>query len=263
MMNIFKQLWRSLHSPKSIASYRFAGIGRTILYVFLLSLLASVPAFIQSSSGFSKGAAALEDTIQDLPPFEIANGELQTDRKESAVHEKGHFDVYFDPGETWTANDIELSSDNALAILKKEFVIVADGKAQILSYELIKGFPVTDKDIAAFMDQANSVKSIVVILWCLTTFMAVASWKIIELSFMAFMAKLIASRFYPKLQYRHFWRLMAYSITLPTVFFMLMDFLETDVIGGATVYWGISFAILYLALKEIPKPKQKQQKIVS
>ena len=259
-MNIFKQLWQSIYSPKSIASYRFAGIGRTILYVFMLSLLASLPAFLYSASDLNKGLAALEDTVKDLPPFEISDGELQTEQKEPVMYEKEHFDIYFDPGTAWTANDIELSSQNALAILKTEFVIVADGQAQIHSYELTKGFSITDRDIAAFMDQADSVKLIVVILWCLTTFIAVASWKIIELSIMAFMAKLIASRFYPKLQYRHYWRLMAYSITLPTLFFMIMDFLETSVIAGTTVYWGTSFVILYLALKEIPKPKPKQPK---
>lgn len=39
MLNIFTALWKSTYSPADIAKTRFQGIGKAILYVFLLSVL--------------------------------------------------------------------------------------------------------------------------------------------------------------------------------------------------------------------------------
>ncbi|XYJ24178.1 DUF1189 family protein [Bacillus velezensis] len=46
MLNIFTALLKSTYSPADIAKTRFQGIGKAILYVFLLSVLLRCQALI-------------------------------------------------------------------------------------------------------------------------------------------------------------------------------------------------------------------------
>ncbi|MFB5662064.1 DUF1189 family protein [Alteribacillus sp. HJP-4] len=51
-MNIFKKFFKSLYSFRTIGSFRFQGIGKTILYVFFLMFIASIPSSIIFTSTF-------------------------------------------------------------------------------------------------------------------------------------------------------------------------------------------------------------------
>ncbi len=60
-----------------------------------------------------------------------------------------------------------------------------------------------------------------------------------------------------KLSYKQVWTLTAYSYTIPTVFFMIMDLLKITVPGSFPLYIAVILIVLYLAIKEIPTPKEK------
>lgn len=62
-MNIFKQLFKSLYSPKDIAFYRFQGIGKTILYVFFLTLLSVIPTVYYFSAAVINGLDAAQTAV--------------------------------------------------------------------------------------------------------------------------------------------------------------------------------------------------------
>ncbi len=258
-MNIFRQLWTSLYSPKEISKVRFQGIGKTITYVFLLVLLSTLPTLIYSSISYKDGVRTFIDAVEnELPPFEINDGRLHSETEEPVIFNGEDFDVYLDAGGLMTPEDVELASDNAIALLSEEFVIVGNGSMQAQDYDLMSGFSITDQDILSFSDKMNDLLIVVIILLGILSFVFTAALKFIELLFMALIAKLLAGTFYPKLQYRHFFRLTAYSMTLPTIFFMIMSFLQTAVVGGTLVNWAVTFIMLFLALKEIPSQKKKQ-----
>lgn len=47
----------------------------------------------------------------------------------------------------------------------------------------------------------------------------------------------------------------AYSITLATAFFVIMDSLQAVVPSQQLLYWFVNFIMLFLAVKEIPPAK--------
>ncbi|MBD3107638.1 DUF1189 domain-containing protein [Bacillus sp. AGMB 02131] len=261
-MNIFKQLWLSLYSPKDIAKFRFQGIGKTILYVFLLVLISSLPVFITTANSVNNGAQALQNAIeQKLPDFEISNGHLQADNDAPIEVTNDEFDIYFDAQGTWSVNDIALKSDNALAILPTEFVLVTNGVVQSQPYSLFEGFDLTKANIMQFMEQMDGLLTILLAIIIVVSYIFTAGLKFIEITMLALFATLILNINKKKLQYRHMWRISAYSVTLATIFFAIMNAMQVIVIGGVFVNWGVSFVIVYLAYKEIPFPKQKTQTI--
>ncbi|WML30690.1 DUF1189 family protein [Neobacillus sp. OS1-32] len=63
-MNIFKQLVKSIYSPKDIALFRLQGIGKTILYVFLLTFISILPSIVFLSSALTSGLSTAKSFIQ-------------------------------------------------------------------------------------------------------------------------------------------------------------------------------------------------------
>lgn len=260
IMNIFKQFWVSLYSPKEISRFRFQGIGKTILYVFLLVLLSCIPSFIYSASMVNEGVHTFKDAIDhQLPYFEIKDGKLVTDNRKTIIHESEHFKVFFDGSGKMTARMVEAQSANAFALLDSEMVIVSDGHMQTQPYTLFEGFSIDQKQIAGFLDSMGGFFVIILALFGLISYVFAAGIKFIEISIIAYFGKLMASTYNPKLEYRHFWRITAYCTTLPTLFFTIMAFLRTNVIGGMFVSWAVTLTMVYLVIKEIPRPKKKQQ----
>lgn len=62
-----------------------------------------------------------------------------------------------------------------------------------------------------------------------------------------------------KLSYKQVWTLTAYSYTIPTIFFMIMDLLKVNVPWSFLLYTAIILIVLYLTIKEIPQPKEKHE----
>ena len=259
-MNIFKQFWLSLYSPKDIAKFRFQGIGKTILYVFLLVLISSLPIFIMTANSVNNGVHAFQNAIENkLPDFEISNGKLHSDSDAPIELTNEDFDIYFDAQGTLSSETIALKSDNAFALLPTEFVAISNGIVQSQPYSMFEGFELTKDNILQFMGQMDSLLTVILAIIIFFSYIFTAGLKFIEISILALFATLILNVGTKNLQYRHMWRISAYSVTLATIFFTIMNSMQVTVIGGVFVNWGVSFVMVYLAYKEIPVPKQKQQ----
>ena len=256
-MNIFKQFIKSLYSPKDIAPFRFQGIGKTILYVFFLTLLSIIPSITYFSTALINGMDAIQDSVKtDIPSFIIENGELQSDIDVPKIINKEDFTIVFDS--TGTVDQKELSnSDNTIALLKNEAYFIAGGQVQSLSYSMLNDVALTNEDIGSVLATFNSLLAIIIPLIALVIYIFAAGLKFIEISFLALVGLLLQKVMEVNIFYRHTWRLAAYSITLPTIFFTIMDSLRTTVPNGAILNWFVAFIILFLVIKEIPKPHKK------
>ncbi|MCT8139718.1 DUF1189 family protein [Anaerobacillus sp. CMMVII] len=71
-MNIFQQLVKSIYSPPTVAKFRFQGIGKTILYVFVLMLITTSISGYQLATMISTAANQFQnDLTNEVPDFEI------------------------------------------------------------------------------------------------------------------------------------------------------------------------------------------------
>lgn len=72
-MPLYKQFIKSLHSPKYIAAFRLQGIGKTIQYLFALSFLMSLPAFIAAAFYLMDGNESAKTTVEEMLPLLTLN----------------------------------------------------------------------------------------------------------------------------------------------------------------------------------------------
>ncbi|MEH7346115.1 DUF1189 domain-containing protein [Bacillus sp. JJ1532] len=257
-MNIFKQLFKSLYSPRDISMFRFQGIGKTILYVFFLALISILPSVYFLSSGLVNGVSEVEKSLgSELPPFHIENGELHSDTKAPVILNKENITIIFDS--TGTVDTDELNnSKNTIAILKNDAYFIAGGQVQSLPYSMFNDISITNNDLLEILATVNSSLAIIIPLLGVIILIFASGAKFIEVSFLALLGLLLKKMLNRNIQYRHTWRLAAYSVTLPTIFFTIMDSLQTEVPNGALLNWLVAYIILFLTIKEIPLPKAKK-----
>lgn len=256
-MNIFTQLAKSTYSPIDISRFRFQGIGKTILYVFLLTLISVIPASYYTAEAINDAVDSAKETIETkLPSFTIENGELKSDIKEPLTINNGSFTIIFDSTGAVEQEDMA-GMDSTFAMLKNEAILAAGGETNSLPYSLINDGTMSKQDIKSMISSASSSLPIFIGLILIAIFLFSSSMKFIEISILALfglLLKIIAGK---NLQYKHLWRMAAYSITLPTLFFMIMGLLKTTVPYSFMINWFVASMILLLAIKEVPTPKQR------
>ncbi|MBL4951384.1 DUF1189 domain-containing protein [Neobacillus sp. YIM B02564] len=255
-MNIFKQLVKSIYSPKDIALFRLQGIGKTILYVFLLTFISILPSIVFLSSALTSGLSTAKSFIQDeAPEFSIKNGRLSAETKVPVTIDHDGFTFFLDPTGTVSAEDVA-DTGNAFALLKDEFVVAAGSQTQTYPYSMVEGLNINKKEAVNLIDSVSGLKGIIIPVVTLFLLLFSSAASFIEVSILALIGlalKNIAGR---KLTYRHLWRMAAYSETLPTLFFTIMAALKTTVPNTFFINWFVAIIILLLAIKEIPRPKQ-------
>lgn len=255
-MNIFRQFYKSIYSPKDIAAFRFQGIGKAILFVFLLSLLSILPSVFYISHSILTGINTAQTIVSnELPSFSIKNGQLTAKTSVPITINKDHFTMILDPTGAVTPQELK-GSDNTFAILKNEFVFVSGGKTESYSYSMLTGTNFTSRNLIQFVEMINGAKMIIIPIIALFLYLFTCTANFIEVSVLAFVGlflKKIAGR---KVNYRQLWRMASYSETLSILFFTIMSAMKTTVPWSFLINWFIIIIILYLAINEIPMPKK-------
>ncbi|MCP6681029.1 DUF1189 domain-containing protein [Bacillus nakamurai] len=250
-MNIFTALFKSTYSPRDIAKTRFQGIGKAILYVFLLSLLFTLPSAYYLCSGTVNSMNGFKTVLEkDFPDFTISNGELKTKAAVPKESEANGFVMVFDPTDAYGTKQIE-AKQNAIGILKNKMVLAIDGQATEMNYSLMPA-DLTKKEI---MSALNQNKTMIVTVLSILLYIITSAGKFIEVSFLAVIGLFLKNAQRKTLNYQQLWKLSAYSITLSTIFFTIMRALVITVPSEFIVNWFVNFIILFLVLKEIPSKK--------
>jgi hypothetical protein len=255
-MNIFKQLYKSIYSPKDIALFRFQGIGKTILYVFFLTLISILPSVIYLSTALTTGIETSRTIInKELPDFSIENGRLNAETKVPITLNKDDFSIILDPTGAISANDVE-DEGNAFAMLEDEFVLTAGGRTDTYPYSMLEGLNISKGDLLEFINTISGMKWVIIPVVSVFIYLIASAGSFIEVTVLALIGLALKNLLGRKLNYRQLWRMAAYSETLPTLFFTIMAAIKTTVPNSFMINWFVVIIVLYLAINEIPKPKK-------
>ncbi|WP_066370447.1 DUF1189 domain-containing protein [Neobacillus fumarioli] len=254
-MNIFKQFFKSIYSPKDIAMFRFQGIGKTIFYVFFLTLISVLPSIVYFSHTLTAGLDAAKSFIEEeTPNFSIHNGKLTADTKVPITINKDHYTFILDPTGAVSLTEVE-NDGNAIAMLKDQFVVSSGGQTETYPYAMMQGLTISKKDLLHFIDSISSLRGIIIPIISIVIYLFSCAASFIEISVLALIGLLLKNLAARKLTYRQLWRMAAYSETLPTVFFTIMAAIKTAVPSSFFINWFVVIIVLMLAIKEVPKPK--------
>ncbi len=253
-MNIFQQFVKSIFSPPTVAKFRFQGIGKTILYVFLLMLITTSVAAFQLGSIISTSIQQFQtDLTDELPNFELRNSVLISDIEEPLYLDQDGNIIIFDSTGTLTREEIESQFDNALALLETEAILVTEGIAEAFRYRDLGNINVTKQQIEGMTETVVGLLPLIISIVVLILYLVSTALKFIGIFALTLFGLIMKKSSEAVLSYKQIWILSAYAVTLPTTFFAIIDVLRIHIPFAFTLYWIVAVIMLFLIFKEIPK----------
>lgn len=255
-MNIFKQFIKSLYSPKDISSFRNQGIGKTILYIFFISILTILPLFISFVQTVNNLYDISVRTIhEDVPDLKIQDGNLVVNITDPIIikpSDKSEFTMIIDNTGITTQHNVE-KYGNSIALLKNDFVLTIDGQTESMSYDALGIDQLSRNDIQQFLDTVGSVKSAFFVVAFFIYYLCQVAGHLITITILALIGIIISNIRKQSINYGQSWKMSAYAITLSSVFFMIMNFFHAVVPFSSLINWSVMIIMLFLSMKEISK----------
>lgn len=255
-MNVFQQFIKSLHAPKIMATFRFQGIGKTILYIFLMMLIVSIPMSIKLTLDITKGSEKALEMLKDAPEFQFKDGTLVTESNEVFHQTDDDFVLIIDPN---NSVDIDEAKDYPIGVIfyENEAVIIESGIATTYSYGQLGNFSLNKTDCIKLLENINALLVIFIPLLLIFLYLLATGLKFIGITVLAAIGILIRNKAEVRLNYKQLWVLATYAVTLPTTVFNLLETFSIIIPLGFLLYWGIAIVMLYLVINNIPKPKTR------
>lgn len=254
-MNIFSQFIKSFHSPKDLATYRFQGIGKTILYVFFLMFIVSIPIAAKTSLFITNTSTQFSETLAtQVPEFEFKNGILYSDQTTPYIDQQNDFVFIMDSTGEITPSDLT-DYKVGFALLQREAVFVDNEIMDTYSYRDFGNINLTKEQISEMINNIDELLPVLIPIFLFLMYLLFLAMKFIGITVLSVFGIILRNRAGVKLNFKQLWTLSVYAVTLPTVLFALLDSLNIIIPFSFGLYWIIAIAMLHLVIKQIPKPR--------
>ncbi|MBU9722448.1 MULTISPECIES: DUF1189 domain-containing protein [Bacillaceae] len=253
-MNIIQQFIKSLYSPETIAKFRMQKIGKTILYVFFLMFLVTIPPAIVLGSGISSIYDKAEThLVNTFPDFTIENGVLHADIDEPIIVEDDGEYIIFDPNGELRIDEIN-DYGNAFALLEREVAFVSGGIHEGISYQDF-GITIAKPELVELVENLGGILPLIIGLLIFFIYVFTTGMKFVGIFALSLIGLFLSKRNAPQLSYKNLWVISAYTVTMPTVLFAIIDILQISIPFSFTIYWVIAIMMLYFVFGHINKPR--------
>lgn len=256
-MNVFSQFIRSLHSPKHIAMFRFQGIGKTILYIFVFMLITLIPIGVMFGTSFWQMFKNFELSLElDTPDFKLTNGVLETDFEEPYITSVDDYYFILDPKSKLDSRELANEYERAIVLSERDAYFIDQATINEFRYRNFGNINVSKDELREFVRSLIGLLPILLPIFLILIYLIVTGLKFVGVSVLAVVGLLLIRFIKPNnIHYRHLWMMSAYAVTLPTTIFNLADAFSIHFSASFWLYWAIAIAMLYAALNTVPKPK--------
>ncbi|MCP8616877.1 DUF1189 domain-containing protein [Salirhabdus salicampi] len=251
--NIFRQFLWSFYDYKKVQAFRLQTTGKSIGYVFFLTLVLLLIFTASFSIHTIRALNTIDvDNLYDLPSFIIEDGVLIS--REEVTDRYEH--IQFIPNAD-TMREVPTPVDQGVVFLKDKAVIVTKGQSYTFMYTLLGEGTIEKDEVLSLIDTVNSYKYFIFIILFAIYYLFTASVKFVEVSFLALLGLIFKSKINNTLRYKQLWTLAAYAVTLPTILMALIEAFHLSIPFSALLFWLISAIILYRIISLVPRRKQK------
>lgn len=255
-MNVFQQFITSFYAPKIMATFRFQGIGKTILYIFLMMFIVSIPIAIKMSLTITNGTDKALQMLKNTPEFQFENGTLISESDEPFHQTDDDFFLIIDPSNNVSIDEVK-NYPFGIIFFEKEAIIVENGSAKTYSYQQLGNFTLNKTEFIKLVDTINALLGIFIPLLLIFLYLFTTGMKFIGITVLATIGILIRNKAEVRLNYKQLWVLATYAVTLPTTIFNVLEAFAIYIPFGFLFYWVIAILMLYFVINNIPKPKMR------
>ncbi|MBO8156080.1 MAG: DUF1189 domain-containing protein [Bacillaceae bacterium] len=248
--NIVQQFLYSFYHYKNVSVFRFQKIGRSIGYIFLLTLIATIPLMINTSIQSSKALNSVNDEIlSQVPDFSVDDGTLKL--KGHDLYMTNHGSVLFTNQEEW-----ENGVSDGIVFSKTKISLVADSSpVSEFQYSLLGLGNASKQQVLETIQTIQSLKWFILIIYFSFYYLFAVGVKFIEVSILAALGLYLKTKMNKNINYQQSWNLSAYALTIPAILVAWADAAPVTLPFSGLVFWGGAGIILYRIMTYIPSPK--------
>lgn len=252
-MNLFKQFWYSLYSPKTISKFRLQKIGKTIFYLFLLAILYTLPGFFSFEKAVRLQVNNASDLLQEnIQTISLNKGILTINDNKPFERKIGDYNYAFYPNETNLPSSIK-KDKYAITVLKDRVVIKTITGEQDYPYPSLDTTEINKEDVSNFINNVKQALPVFMFALFFLFYLGSCFFIFIVATILAFVTALFNSN--KQLSFRQRFAMVAYSLTLPTVIYFILGLFSIN-IPFQTILFIIITAVMYsLTVKQLPSKR--------
>ncbi|PFM77486.1 hypothetical protein COJ46_18430 [Bacillus sp. AFS077874] len=252
-MNIFKQFWFSLYSPKTISRYRLQKIGKTIFFLFLLAILYTLPGFFSLVKDVKLQVNNVSDLLKDnIQSITLTKGSITINDNTPFERNIGEYKYAFYPKETVIPTKLK-NEQYAFVVLKNRIIMKNDKGEQDFPYPSLKSRVINKADVSKFIENIKEALPVVLIALFFLFYLGYSISIFIIATLLAFLASLFKST--KHLPFRQRFAMVSYSLTLPTVLYLLLGLLKVNISFQTLIFIILTVAMYTLTIKNLPSKK--------
>ncbi|MGY3778249.1 DUF1189 family protein [Isobaculum melis] len=258
-INTLSLFFKALYAPQKLTQVAQLKKSKSMLYLFILILFASLP-FVQSSIQLLDQFETDSQTIlEHIPDFTVKDDVLVPKKVEkSFVYQTNSILFTFDPNNTRKTSDIDsdaIKTSMAIALFSKEIYVVVQDRTFSFDYHQL-GIKTQD-DFKAYIIQTRQLKVILLVVVVILSVLISAFFTGFYSILYMIATHLIVTLMKRSLSYGQSWKIGLVASTLPIVGINLINFLGVLLPFQMEIELVLTMIIAYQMIKAIPSQATK------
>jgi hypothetical protein len=241
----------SFYSTKKVAQYRFQGIGKTFLFIFLLSIVSILSVYFTTKDNYDVLVNKYVPEFRDnIPEFKVENGELKTSSGQDEIYQFDDFTVILSPDSIRPS--VDLTTPIQLELLKDKVSFTADNRTETINYKDLATDDFSSDFLKTTIDDLLAISNIFYLIFLIFSYIITFIMLLIQISILGLISMILSRRMNKYLKYKQLWILSSYGIVIPTVFVAIMESLNRTIPFQSLIFWFSALYVMYNILKEVP-----------
>lgn len=242
-MGFFQKFKNALYNAEAYAVFLKQGLGKAILYMFILSLILGGIISIKTAYSFNKGInEVINQSEGEIPSFRIQDGRLSVDAKMPITYKSD--DMLFIVDTEHDIDDAALEEYNQGVVISatKMYSKKSTGQVEMLQFANCNNLEVTATDIQEFIVGMKGIGVVVIIIFgILFSFIG----KLLSIFIvMGIGGIIVGALVHHKTSYETSCLLGVYALTVPMLLKFIVSFIGVTIPYFFVVYYGI--ALVYV-----------------
>lgn len=254
-IGFFKRIYYSIAGFDNYRHLIFQKVGKSIVYLLLLSFLLSLIGLIQPMIMFNKVInEVLVEFDKSIPDFTLQNGKLEVKGEMPIITGDGASTIIIDTSGNTDESILE-KYDSAILITSDKMIQKSFANSRITDFAMLNGLKLDKNNIKNMLPIIKGISIFIFIL--LPPF--IIAGRFISAFFVSIPGMIFNSVKNLNLRYSDIFSISAHSLTIPLILGLILDLVGVSFLLSTAVFYTISIVYIFGALNSIKKYNMPEQ----
>lgn len=249
-MGFFQKFKNALYNAEAYVTFLKQGLGKGILYLFILTLIFGGIVSVKIAYEFNKAMVQIEDVAgEKIPDFRIQNGKLSVDAAMPIVYKNSDVIIVVDTENTIDPSQLDEYEQGVLIGEAEMYAKKSTGQIQMIKFNEMQNAEITGTDISEFLTGFKGIGIVIIMIGGILCYFI---GKLLSVFIIMGVGGLIVGQLIKcRTDYETSCKLGAYALTLPMLIKLILSLIGIQIPYFFIIYYGIALIYVGRALKAI------------